>query len=905
MMAIDLANNGYNPSVELTQVKASPNLQDVQVRKDPNSKAQQLWAQFGNLEPQLKETQKLLDVSDKQRAEEFVNSMTTSELSQKIQNGEISHAQSPVFNAAVNKAHYNNIAQDTERETLRKLTAGEFKDQFVSDPESARWNPDGSPNPKFQDGNQKLEKYLLEQRAQLVQGADKFGIAGFDKNWQPFVEKALKSNSEKLANEAIAFGASTMTGQFVRSVAGEGTPEEKAARFMDAYQLNKHIAPNPTILRNTVMNALNGLADAGDVGSITKILNQPLDNGLTVGSTLQTKDGQSYADNLLAKASLRSEQHAMRAQIQAGRDAAQNDDIARNEKLKQAFTDGTLYSAPTVVSKLQPDGTRVDQSQESDIMSTLKAGTANMDLKGRLLSYQRAGRIDPESKNQISAAVTNIGSLYTEDPKKQAGTLNQQFDNGFGIWKTALSVDPSGKLARDVAGSESNYKVLNSVDQLMRIRGFTKEQAAGFVSKAMGSATYLDSNPQVAKSASKVLETLNANWFATAIGLSDPNAIYNIENIKKETIESINTLVASGMGVDDAIKSTKDDLAHNIINLNGNLVYARSLPSIPEAADGIVGGSIALNKRWLEEVGGMAAHKAGHDPKEVQMMVAPDGSAVTLMMRGSPLTTKDGLQFVYPVQKIEDWMRKDLPVARLDNMQAPELEAFRRKLFMSSIAQNSNSFDQKVADANAPAGTTKTAAMEYLGSRSGFRELKKAGLENKPREEQIKWAKEQILGGANPADAATPMDGSKTSKIKFDPEGTDYDYETAKANGMEPNGTGENKGHWGSVAPVTAAEQKQYGLPDGSYKILKGHNHETFHKAVDAEEKRGSTIEKHGDRYYSVPKRSPALNINDLPAGGKTIAKTVGGAIANAATNLAKAPITATQKSQKLSEGKK
>ena len=29
---------------------------------------------------------------------------------------------------------------------------------------------------------------------------------------------------------------------------------------------------------------------------------------------------------------------------------------------------------------------------------------------------------------------------------------------------------------------------------------------------------------------------------------------------------------------------------------------------------------------------------------------------------------------------------------------------------------------------------------------------------------------------------------------KFDPEGSDYDYDTAKAGGLGPTGTGENKG---------------------------------------------------------------------------------------------------------------
>ena len=88
----------------------------------------------------------------------------------------------------------------------------------------------------------------------------------------------------------------------------------------------------------------------------------------------------------------------------------------------------------------------------------------------------------------------------------------------------------------------------------------------------------------------------------------------------------------------------------------------------------------------------------------------------------------------------------------------------------------------------------------------------------------------------------------------FDPQGSDYDYQTALAYGMGPNGTGENQGHWGSVAPTSDDERIHRGLPEDSYVVLKGKNHKTFHKAENAENERGSKIVKIGDRYYSVPK---------------------------------------------------
>ena len=85
---------------------------------------------------------------------------------------------------------------------------------------------------------------------------------------------------------------------------------------------------------------------------------------------------------------------------------------------------------------------------------------------------------------------------------------------------------------------------------------------------------------------------------------------------------------------------------------------------------------------------------------------------------------------------------------------------------------------------------------------------------------------------------------------KFDPEGDGYDYTTAEALGMQP---GED-GHWGSVVRVGPDMVKQLKLPEETYVLLKGRNHETWDLAVAAEEERGFKVIKFGKRYFSVPK---------------------------------------------------
>jgi|TARA_Y100000310_G_C20683585_1_gene817583 hypothetical protein len=81
----------------------------------------------------------------------------------------------------------------------------------------------------------------------------------------------------------------------------------------------------------------------------------------------------------------------------------------------------------------------------------------------------------------------------------------------------------------------------------------------------------------------------------------------------------------------------------------------------------------------------------------------------------------------------------------------------------------------------------------------------------------------------------------------FDPEGEGYD--DVSAAGMRRNAYG----HMGSVKESTDLEKRRHDLPMDSYLMLKGKQHPTWHKAVEAENERGYRILKRGGRYWSVP----------------------------------------------------
>ena len=94
---------------------------------------------------------------------------------------------------------------------------------------------------------------------------------------------------------------------------------------------------------------------------------------------------------------------------------------------------------------------------------------------------------------------------------------------------------------------------------------------------------------------------------------------------------------------------------------------------------------------------------------------------------------------------------------------------------------------------------------------------------------------------AAPAAASTVTpEGKPAAPAKFDPNGKDYDYESAKTAGLKPEPDENGVPHWPSRDPKS-------GL------LLKGTGHETWQKTLDAERKAGYQIFEGKDgRYYSV-----------------------------------------------------
>lgn len=776
----DMANNGYNPVAELTRITASPNLTDIQVRRDPNaSKAYQLASQFGALAPEIEKTTALVKQSDKDRAEALVNSMTTDELSAKIKADPQSLASSPVFNATLNRMHYGNIASNAERQTLSQIQSGALHSQLQSDPESSKFLPSGQVNPQYQDGNQKLDKYLQEQRNRLLAGSDIYGQAGFDHNYNAFKAVALKENAKQQANIVLDHAKAIAAEGGSIAIAGTDSPENKAAKVAVWEKSLQNLAL-PAARKEVRMGMAKSLAYSGDPETLRQVLAIKLDNGLTFGASL----GQDESANLMAHAIRTYDTNQLKGQVQWNKQQAAASVANADQVIKNAVQTDTVSEVRSQQPIKKEDGTDSYRASEPVKYHKLDefARTNKLSPRDRLQKFMVNGTDDTDSKQIIEGGAASLGSMTWSEDGKPAAQLSPQFAKGQELYNIAKSVDPTGNLSKKLAGSEANAAMYESVDMIQRITGKKPEEAAMVEARYQYAVKAgLPTLKGVDAQASTIVDSLNHGFFTRLLG-ADANAVRNIDNVKKEVSETLKKLVFAGSSLPDATKLIGDNITSNIVNVGGNLIYRRSIPSIPEVTGSnsqVTGGSETMMKRWLEIYGGQLATQSGYAPEDLSLSVNPAGDLFTIMAKGSPLNG-NGHQIGNTTEEIQKWMSGDLSNYKVETAQAADRSAYASKL--SSLTSSSNSFEsQSDTSGNKPAA-------KYLTSAHGYREMVDAGLGKATVKDQLAWAKDRMKNGKTESNSMIKPENLEKTKAS-----PDYGF------GQRPDGSNKGKGFFGEL----------------------------------------------------------------------------------------------------------
>lgn len=719
-MAIDLANNGYNPSVELTQVKASPSLQDVQVRRD-KSKAVQLMEQFGNLEPQIKESQKIINISEKDRAEALVHSMTTDELAQKIKDDPSSLSSSPVFNATVNKLHYKSIADGHQAEIFQRIDNGEFQ----SDPENTKYDANGALNPKYRDGNQKLQEAVVATRNAALGGADRFGVAGYDADYHQFLAAAGQKNSAVLHQQSINFASSVATDYIKKNVPDNLTPAqltESLTASLKAVRLPSGAIISQKALLPVYDSILQKFAYSGEPAKVEAVLNTPLDNGLKIRDVIGRDGfGAVKAEKFLHEAMNAQRILANRSQVEYTNALIDQDKVARKNDIIRSLNMGEGYKYPTRIQQLSSDGIKTVPT-ENMVYDIAVEQTQGMSRDQRTDYFLRNHIIDRDLKATIDgASFSNVDTALVnpDGTKKEAGTISKAANDGIDAWLSLRKRDEGGTIAAQYTSSEMTTR-LESMYSLMSY-GFNRNKAATTMSMMDNSP---ENKARAEKAANTIVAKLDPNWFSTHF-MGQDAITGNLNKVQGEIKSVVGAMAAAGLREEDIIKQLGDHVAENYVNVQGSLISRQSLP-LTGIENQIDGGAGSIIKSYTSAVAVQIAATQGINPDEVSVMMDSNTGTLRFMARGMPLEY-NGTAFTKTKDQYSQWANDNI-----SNIQQDVTYNDERKAYRTNLQQNPEGITLSKLFSAEHISDPMSREDKYLSSPAGYRALVQAGLAKNP-----------------------------------------------------------------------------------------------------------------------------------------------------------------------------
>ena len=743
MPNIDLANNGYNPSVELTQVKASPNLQDVTARRDPNSKATQLLAQFGNLQPELDKTQKLIDINDKDKAEAMVNSMSTADLAQKIKDDPSSVSGSPVFNATVNKLHYKSIAESKQAEIFQKIDNGDYQ----SDPESTKYDAKGMLNPNYRDGNQKMEADIVATRSAVLEGAGRFGIAGYDSDYHQFLAAAGQKNSAVLHQQSINFASGVATDYLQKNMPDTLTAAQISETLSS--RLSEVRLPSGAIISQKALlpvydSMLQKFAYQGSPDKVEAILNTKLDSGLKIRDVIGRDGfGAVKAEKFLHEAENAQRINGNRLQVEATKAAIEQDSAARTADIQSFLNRGEGYKYPTRFQKLTADGVTTVPSENAVYDEAVKMAQgmtpdAKIDffLSNRIIDRDLQATI-----KGISFTGVDQASVNSDGTKKEAGTISKQASDGIDAWLSLRKRPEGGTIAAQYADASMTSR-LESMYSLMDY-GFNKNMAATTMSM-------MDNSPEAKAKADKVatnvVAKLDPSWFERHFQGQDP-ITGNLNKVQGELKAIAGAMAAGGIKDDVIEKQLGDNIAKNYVNVQGSLISRQSLP-LTGVENQIDGGAASILKSYTSAVAVQIGLSQKINPDEVSVMMDPNTGTLRFMANFLPLEY-NGVAFTRTKDQYSQWANDNISNIKQDVAYNDDRKAYATQLRMQSPSVPTSEWMKGTYMSDPVSREDK-----YLSSPAGYRALVQAGLAHNPRS-FFDNGSVSLAAGVNEKDRAT------------------------------------------------------------------------------------------------------------------------------------------------------
>lgn len=730
----------YQGRGEQTQAVAAPTLITEQARFDPNdSGAYQLAKQLGALDTEglssrVNAVAAAKAQEDRLAAEAYANSITVDELGKRIKDGTMLPSQSPAFVGALQHIYGENTQATFQRDTLSKLQSGELK--FASEKE--------------------MDEYLVTHRNEALAGQSQYTVAGFDKGYNGFREKAIDANAQRLNKESVERGvqeSSDKLGNDVLKVTAadfKGNPEDAAGVLLSSYQL----LTKTSLLRDDARKeALNGvlttLASSGHTAITEAFLNKKLDSGVTVravlgetkaASLLQHAEAQNdkaqrqrvdveirpFVD-LADKGELGSKQkefddfikanekylttstiHAITNGNRAALDRAQKDlakgqllaaaeasQHAANQAVQVAAAQGNLAFLPQQ-KVLNEHGEMVDFKTKEAAQAALTTMTAKLPFGKQVEMWSTNGVENPEWEKQIKGGVSNVASVGWNYDGKTIGQLNPQGQAALDTFIKINSTNPG--YAQKLAGGDKDYKLLSDVQFLVEKGGFPNvSDAAALVNQVNRSdIKAADYGTMSKKVHAAVEDVVNPGFFGGItgwIGGLFGNDQVNLTSVSADIRRRAELLVMSGQ-VPDANAAVKATVEY------------MANPAVTSR----VNNTLYFNKdlpavpkgeqpaQWMERFIKEVPGKIAKDSKMGAVRLEPNqGGGYTAWTGGVPMVDANNNVVTYRKEEVSQWVDKTLVA---DRNFAADLQNFKARGAVEMKKKSSLSNDDLILQNN-------------------------------------------------------------------------------------------------------------------------------------------------------------------------------------------------------------
>jgi len=759
-MALDSSNNGYNPTPQLQQVLASPDIQGTRQRDDVNSsKSYQLAKQLGALQPEIQTIQGDIAQSDKERATGVVNSMTPEALASKIKEGDMHVTGSPVFNAVVAKQNASNIAYRSQLAITQKISSGDLT--FADNPENERWDANGKQNPNWVSGTQKLDAYLNGVRnGDLKDMADnRYAIAGYDNHWEGFVKSTQEANTAVLTHQAMAFGAGVYRTAKENIVNNPNlTPEEFAAAFV---KLNETTTlPSGSLVPQKQRAIVYGevaqqLSYAGDPAKLAAFFKVPLDNGVTIAESLgKDQFGDKLAEKYLHTAELAKERNDAKAQVLANHAELKANTDKVIAGLDSHLLTGTGSSIPARIAMPQLDGGYEMKDSETVKYDRTVALSEGMTPDQKQTFFIGNGVVDKDVANIIAAGihsgVNDTGTVLSTGEKKIAGQVTPEFRKSFETW-TGLLERGNGLAISAGYTPAALQQTFLGMRGLIKSKGFSVDAAASVA--AMVDSASDEQKQKWTKQANASVSSMDPSWLSRMF-TSDSPITGNIPQAQAMIRNSSIMLYAAGLNEKEVSSANDKYVSDNFANIQGTLIPRSNLPAVGRE-DEITGGAESELNSYNDAMIMKLATINHISPSSIQMMPSFDGSTYHWTAGGQFLQMgKTGSIFTQTQADVKNFITDNM-----DNIKLDQMHEDNRKSYRASLR------NPEATSEGMPVADNPNADVEfYLSSKAGFRAMHEAGLTrnySSPKVSFGKVSKEQQDANNNyfgKPDLRTPMD---------------------------------------------------------------------------------------------------------------------------------------------------